>query len=102
MDDLIGFSDAVELSTTTAMIEGFYEGTNVNLFTDNIYEDFVYNGRMEVNGFWDTVGAPSSSNQSSVRYEGAFGWHIVATGPSSVGDGITSQPFALEELGVTY
>jgi hypothetical protein len=98
LDDATGFIDAIELKNTETLMPGFYEETDVSLFTDTGAEEFIANGNMEVNNYWDALGSPTSAARGAIRYEGLYGWHVV----SNVGSGIQSQAFALSDVGATY
>jgi hypothetical protein len=91
--------DAIELSLGNTLTEGFYEGTNANLYYDNHYTDYVVNGAMEANSNWIGKNNPTIAIQSSLaRFEGRYGWHV----EGDTGQGIESAGFNLTEAGVIY
>src|SRR5690606_11943163 len=102
LDDGFFQLDAIELSSTAALTAGSYEGTDVNLYYDSAYEEYVVNGNMEVNNgvidYWEVVNNPTAVYQSATRYEGRYGWHIAG----GVGSGIQSLPITLTEPNITY
>jgi len=99
--------DAIEVSTSGALEEGFYEATNSSIFYDRSNENLIYNGDMEADSNWHAVpdGLDIAQQNGRSRFTGRFGLLINDTITSAgidPGTGVESDAFAAQNVGTIY
>ncbi|MGJ3241300.1 MAG: hypothetical protein ACFE0Q_21515 [Anaerolineae bacterium] len=85
--------DAIELSATTPLTEGYYEATDVNLYYDSNAINHIVNSSMETDSDWLELLQPTITHSARSRFAGRFGYNVIG---NRRGNGLGSQLFDLE------